>query len=299
MKRIERTAAIAMLIALSGCKKEDLGKTGASSSASSSLVSAPVPKEIGTKFTKKDPTVGDKRTQDEKSEMQLKISMKKQSFEFAEQESTKCEEEILEVSNGAVTKMRVTFAEDVKTKTEGSRASKPKSSAVAGKTYVVLAKDGKINVLNSKDKPASGPEARLVENRYRTLGKPDEVIAAIGDRVLKEGDEVPELVRAIESELQPKDKKIDNKLTFAGTKVLFAGKEGDQGIFDVTVTMRVGGFMKMEVPLKGKLRARLSDAHLAAFSVDGPINLELQERDKKQGLEGNGTMKFALNTAYP
>ncbi len=286
MKRTKWIAVASVFIAAQGCKRPS--QDVANRSASAPVVVDSKPQDIGVKFNKVNPTVGAKSEETDKSDMHMKIAMGKRAFEFAEQESTKRVEEVLEVSNDAVTKLRVTFAEDSKTKAEDGKAGKTKASAVTGKTYVVFLKDGKVKVLNDKDKPASSNEATLVAKKYKSFGKPDTLFASLPVRSLKEGEEVPELANAITEKLDPKNK--SEKVTFEDTKINFSGKDGEDGVFDVSVTMKVGGFMKMSIPLKGKLRAHLANARPSSLVLEGPMNFELKERDKKQGVEANGTV---------
>jgi len=227
----------------------------------------------------------------------MKLTMLKKTMEMAEDESVKKEEEVLEVSGDKVTKLKVTFLEDAKSMTEGGKPKLAKPSPIAGKTYVLVSKDNKTTVLNDKEKPAPQAEAKLVSKQYGSFGKPDEMMAALPDRVLKEGEAVPELADGLAKEMKAHTK--DDKMTVEGVKVTYKGKEGDAGVFEVEMTMRVAeGPFKMTMPLKGKVSLRMADGWPSTLALEGPLNFDLTEKDKAQGVEGGGTIKMSSSYAY-
>jgi hypothetical protein len=294
---------VAPLLVACDKKGEGASATASATPSASAAPSAEPPKETGTKLTKKSPAAGAKRTQDESSTTNIKISLGGKSMAMHEEESKKAEEEILEASGDTVTKLKVTFVDDKKSSSEGGKPAKERKSPLAGKTYTVSAKDGKLTVLNDKDKPAPKAEADLVAKQYHDLGKPDEIMAAIPTRALKEGDDVPELAGAFEKKMASEAKDPKNpkeKVAFEGAKFTFKGKEGDSAAFDVVVTMKadVGFLGKMTVPLKGKMLIRVADAWPAAMTLAGPIGFELTEKDKKAGTEASGDLKLQLGWSY-
>lgn len=305
MKRLTILATTLALVVLgSACKKGDPKKdptaAASASAGAGAVVAAGTPKEspppeTGVKFTKKQPAVGAKRTEDMKSDMAMKLTMAGKVNEMQMAESSKKEEEILEVTNNAIMKVKVTFAEDAKSMAEGGKPAKAKPSAIAGKTYIVASKDGKISVLNEKEKAAPKPEASLVEKQYKTLGKPDPMLLAMPERALKEGEEVPELSEALAKAM----KDHDDKATIEATKVTFKKKDGDNGIFDVAMTIKSGeGPFKMSVPLKGTISLRMADAWPTSMDLTGPLAFEMSDKDKKAGVEGGGTLKITSTYSY-
>jgi hypothetical protein len=305
MKRLTILAAtLAFAVLGSACKKGDAGKdpgaagsasAGAGGTAAPGVAKESAPQETGTKFTKKQPAVGAKRTEDVKSDLAMKLTMAGKVNDMQMTESVKKEEEVLEVANNAIMKIKVTFAEDTKSMAEGGKPAKAKPSAIAGKTYTVASKDGKLVVLNDKDKPAPKPEASLVEKQYKSLGKPDPMLAAMPERALKDGDEVPELSDALAKAM----KEHDEKTIIEGAKVTFKKKDGDNGLFDIAMTIKSGeGPFKMSVPLTGTLSLRMADAWPSTMDLTGPLAFELTEKDKKAGVEGGGTLKLTMAYSY-
>lgn len=300
-------ASLAVAPLVAGCDKGKVGEgaaaSGSAAPSASAAASAEPPKATGTKLTKKSPAAGAKRTQEESSATNIKISLGKKSLAMHEEESKKAEEEILEASGDTVTKLKVTFVEDKKTSTDEGKPAREKKSPIAGKTYTVSVKDGKLTVLNDKDKPAPKAEADLVAKRYHDLGKPDEIMAAIPTRALNDGDDVPELATAFEKKMasEAKDpKKEKAKVAFEGAKFTFKGKEGDSAAFDILVTMKadVGFLGKMTVPMKGKMLLRVADAWPVSMTLAGPMGFELTEKDKKSGTEAGGDMKLQFGWSY-
>lgn len=308
MKRLTILATtLAFVVLGSACKKggakTDPATTGASASAGASAMASAggtpkesTPQETGVKFTKKQPTVGAKRTEEMKSEMAMKVTMAGKVNEMQMEETSKKDEEILEVANDAITKLKVTYAEDSKSMAEGGKPAKATPSAIAGKSYTVSTKDGKLTVQNDKGKFATKPEVTLIEKQYKTsLGKPDPMLAAMPDRALKEGDEVPELSTALAKAIKDKD----DKTNIEGAKVTFKKKDGDNGIFDVAMTVKSGdGPFKISVPLTGTLSLRMADAWPTTMDLSGPLAFDLNEKDKKAGVEGGGTLKIKSSYTY-
>jgi hypothetical protein len=288
------------LTVMPGCKK--LISAAADAGATGTEPKDAPPKETGTKFTKKNPAAGQKRTDDTHSEMKLKLKLLGKEMKLDETENKKKDEEVLEAAGAAITKMKVTYTQNEKIQSENDKPAKTKPSAIAGKTYILTLKDGKLVVLNDKEKPAPKNEASLVEKDYHSFGKADPMLAAIPDRALKDGEELPELGEALKQELMSSQKSgngKDEKLTVDAVKVVFKGKEGDVGLFDVSLNMKAdAAFMKMSMPLTGKMSLRVNDAWPASLTMDGPINLDLTDKDKQAGVEGSGTLKIASTYTY-
>ena len=297
MQRLHVLATILLCIVLgSGCKKllkgkidpSDPGDNGASSSGT-------VPVVTGTTFSKKTLPIGTKRTEDTKSVVNMIFALLGKVNNLTVTESTTRSEEILEVTNDAITKIKVTFAEDAKSTTEPGKAPKVKASAVAGKTYVVSALAGKITVLNDKGKAPPKAEATLLEKKYRSLGKADPFVAGMPVRPLKDGEDVLELSDALGSQV----KGNDEKMTLEAVKISFRNRQGDSGIFDVSMTIRTGETgLKMTIPLKGTISVRTADASPTAMDLTGPLSFEIGGNDKKPGITGTGVLRLTSNFTY-
>jgi hypothetical protein len=290
--------ALAFLVLGSGCKKllKTKGGTGSTTDdGTSSSSSGDVPKITGTSFTKKNLPVGTKRTEDTKSNVNMVFSLLGKVNNVNVIESATKNEEILEVSSDAVTKLKVTFAEDAKSTAEPGKPPKVKASVIAGKTYVVSASGGKITVLNDKGKPPPKAEATLVEKKYKSLGKPDQFLVGMPTRPLRDGEDVPELSDALGNQV----KGNDDKMTLEAVKISFRNRQGDSGVFDVSMTIRTGETgLKMTIPLKGTISVRTVDASPTQMDLTGPLAFEIGGSDKKPGIAGTGVLKLTSNFTY-
>ncbi len=301
-------ATFALALVATACKKG--GSTAASNAdagatAATNVTSAKeaTPKEAGTKFAKKSLAAGQKRTDTSTTDTAMKISMMGKTGTFNETEATKKDEEILEVANDAITKLRVRYAQSEKTRVEDGKPAKAKTNAVAGKTYIIALKNGKTTVLTDKEKPAPKNEAKLVERDYTTFGKPDPMLAAMPDRALEDGEEVPTLAEAIKTAIATHQKSTNEreKMSIDSAKVVFKGKDGDRGIFDLALTMKLdAGSMKATMPLTGTMNIRTADSWPTSMTLEGPIAIDVTDKEKKAaGIEGSGTIKIGSTYAYP
>jgi hypothetical protein len=301
MKRLTILATtLAFVVLGTACKKDEAkadhagaaGSASAGGLASGAAKQSPPP-ETGLKFGKKALAVGAKRSESSISDMAMKLAMAGKVNEMQMTESGKKDEEILEVANNAIMKLKVTYTEDSKSMGEGGQPAKAKPSPLVGKTYIVASKDGKVVVLTDKEKPAPKAEASLVEKQYKSLGKPDPMLAAMPDRALKDGEDVPELAAAITQSM----KDHDDKTKLEGAKITFKKKDGDNGIFDVAMTIKSDdGPFKMSVPLKGTVTMRVADGWPSTLELSGPLSFDLSDKDKKSGVEASGSLK--LNSTY-
>ena len=298
MKRLQVLAtALAFVVLGSGCRKLLKGRNGTTGAGDngSSTSAGDVPEVLGTTFTKKSLPIGTRRTEDTKSNVNMIFALLGKVNNVTVTESATKNEEILEVTNDAISKLKVTFAEDAKSTAEPGKPPKVKASVIAGKTYVVSAANGKITVLNDKNKPPPKAESTLVEKKYRSLGKPDQFLVGMPTRPLRDGEDVPELSDALGNQV----KGNDDKMTLEAVKISFRNRQGDSGIFDVSMTIKTGETgLKMTIPLTGTIAVRTTDASPTAMDLTGPLAFEIGGNDKKPGIAGNGVLKLTSNFTY-
>ncbi len=76
-------------------------------------------------------------------------------------------------------------------------------------------------------------------------------------RAFKDGEDVPELSSALTTQV----KGSDDKMTLEAVKISFRTRQGDSGIFDVSMTIKTGEpGLKMTIPLRGTMAVRTTDA---------------------------------------
>lgn len=273
----------------------------AKASASAATVVPEMPKvDPGVSFGKKPFAAGLKRTMTVTTESDMSIKMGKNSMQMKETAKTEKDEEILEAEGLALKKVRVTYKDASKTTAEDGKAGKERKLPTHGKTYIVTMANGKRVVLTDKEKPAPKAEADLVAKEYDHFGEPEPIVTALTGHTYKPGDDVPELAKALATELADADEKKKEEVRVEGLKVTFKGKEGNIGTFTTQGTLHAGaGPFKMNIALSGTLRVRLDSGWPDAMKLAGPIALELNEKDKKAGVEGSGTMKLEGTSVYP
>jgi hypothetical protein len=291
--RLFQVSAFAIVLSLAACGKKEEAKP--------EVKPAPTTEKAAESptFTKKAPVANQKAEETSKMKMSLTLDVdptgsgKSTSTSMDTKENETREEEILAVSGDAITKVKVKYTELDSTMSEGGKESK-KPDPRSGKTYVVSFKDGKLEVLGEDGKPAVPVEATLVEKDYHLLGKPDPITAALPARTLKPGEKVPEVADAMKAML----KSSGNDMDISDVSATFKEKSGDEGVFDVTVTLgKADGPMKMSMPLKGELHVRTADGQLASMKLSGPVNVTTNEADPKNKMKMSGKGNMELEAA--
>jgi hypothetical protein len=247
----------------------------------------------GVAFTVKAPAEGDKAESTALNDMTLEASVAlgkkalKMSVQTTETEART--EEVLAAAGGAVQKLRVTYTAKTNVMKEGKRERKLRNP-LAGKTFVVEVKDGKVTAVDAKAKPVKGSALKLLAAAYETLGKPDPMAAALPKAPLAKGQKVDALARAVRESLSGKSAK---GMTVGDVTVTFKDKEGDLGVFDVTAKVAlVEKPMKFDMELKGQMGMRLADGQPASLTLEGPVTAS--SSDKRLKMEGTGTMKMSM-----
>jgi hypothetical protein len=279
------TALAVVAIALVGCKDKP------ADTKATPTTEAPKAETPKATFTKKAPV--EKQKHEEKSSMKMDLTLdveeggKKKTSSIKQTENESRTEEILAVKGDAITKVKVTYADISGAMGDGKDEHK-KTDARAGKTYIVEYLDGKLAITDEAGKKVVPAEATPVEKDFALLGKEDPIAAAIPSRTLKPGEDVPEVGKAIENLLKSTcGKDID----VSGATAKFREQKGDEGIFDVTVTLgKSDGPMKMSIPLKGEMRVRTADSDTSGIKLSGPIVVTTADGEKKTKMDGKGTM---------
>lgn len=294
--------AACALVACGKGKAQSDAKGDASALAGADAAPPPAP----VTFTHKPPAANAKAEEKGATKMTLSMTVdpgtgKPQSQELENGEIEDKSEEVLAVSGDAVTKLQVTYAEKSTSSKENGKA-KTTASALKGKTYVVEAKsDGKIDVRDARGHFVSSSETRQVAKDYHSLGKPDHVSAAMPARPLRQGDDVPELAKAIEEELA--DDATDLKVSDVSVK--FHGSEGGEGVFEVTATLaKAEGPVKFAMRLGGTMKVRTSDAQLSGLDLSGPVTVGVNDdpaakTPPKLKIDGKGSMEITETRIVP
>jgi hypothetical protein len=257
----------------------------------------PVAAGDGTVFVKRAPAVGDKSEDKVSMTMSMETSVdvdgsgKLQKATMEKSETETRQEEVLAVNGEAVTKVKVTFVEKTATIKEDQKERK-RASPVAGKTYVVEAKDGKLIVLLDGDRPAPAMQAKVVKEAYETLGKVDPLYAGVPRRPLKAGDKAEELAKAMKEFVLIRAKEME----VSGVDVVFQGAKDGEGVFDVEVSLAaVEKPLRFDMKLKGQARLSLATGQPSSTILKGPLSVGSTEGEgAKMKISGAGNVEMKM-----
>jgi hypothetical protein len=260
----------------------------------------PVATGDGTVFVKRAPAVGDKSEEKVSMTMSMETSVdvdgKTQKATMEKSETEARQEEVLAVSGEAVTKVKVTFSDKTATIKEDQKERK-RPSPVAGKTYVVEAKDGKLIVLLDGDRPAPAMQAKVVKEAFELLGKVDPLYAGVPRRPLKPGDKVEELAKAMKEFVLVRAKEMQ----VSNVSVVFQGAKDGEGVFDVEVGLTaVEKPMRFDMKLKGQARMSLTTGQPSSTILKGPLSVGSTEAEgSKMKISGTGTVEMKMERKKP
>lgn len=263
----------------------------------------------GIKFQKKAPAVGQKVQ--EKQQMDMNMSMTvdlsamgkpAETTSMSKVETTVKTAEVLAASGEAATKVKVTYSEKTDLEKKGEK-EKSKASPLVGKTYIVERKDGELVVTDVEGKPVPESEARLVKKDNKSVGEPDKVAAAMPERPIKVGEEVPELAKAIEAALTKDQSDKAPKPELSGVKVKLREDKGDYALFDVAVTFsQAEGPMTVKMELTGTMGVRKSDSQPTELTLKGPLSIATDApadgKPQMMKIDGKGDMAMTVSATY-
>ena len=289
------TAAASTSAPSAGSAGGSVVASGSAPSAAPSVPAAPAASGSGAvvAFTLRAPAVGDETEEREQLEVHLALDVgagtKTKGVELTQKDAIVRKTKVLAVDGKAVTKVQVTYVERSESVSQNGKEKKGQSP-VTGHTYVLTARDGKLEIADDKGAAVPAEEARFVLRSHRSLGKPDAVLAGL-PASLRIGDEVPTLVAALEQRMHGQG---DDAPSLSDVKVKLASIEDGFGVFDLSFTMKSGGKggSTTESRLKGTLRVRTSDALVGALVLEGTI--AILSTDKKGKTSGTGDMKMSF-----
>lgn len=298
-----RSLALVFCLLAAGCgKKAEEGAGAAGAAPSASAAQGEVKEAASSEVTLqiKAPAVGAKRKVEESNVLTMQIKMGPKDMSIVEKETVRQIEEVLAVTGNLVTKMKVTYEENSEESTEGTKTKK-KPDTLAGKTFIVEAVQGKVNVTTGEGKPVMGPAKLTLLKKFKNFGQQDKIEAALPKRPLKIGEELPELGAALGEQLKASmDDDGRSGMTVDPPKVTLKRKEGDLAVFGMTAVARsTKGMMKgLVVNTNGEIFVRIADGQTTKMTADGTLGLTPEEQAKSKGMTLTGALK-RLMTATP
>lgn len=203
--------------------------------------------------------------------------------------------EVLSVTDRAVTKVKVTYAQKADVSNEQGKEQKS-HSPIEGKAYLVEFKGGALHVTDEAGGEVPETEAAVVKADHPTLGTIDTVARAIPKGPLKKGEKVPELGQAILEELTRG--RTDNANTeITDVEVKLREEQESVALFDVAVVLtQRERDMKLRIELAGTLGLRKADAQRSHLSLEGPVSLGLADGaalPANMKIDGKGDMSLS------
>ena len=262
------------------------------------------------------PQKGDKtRTRKtNKTDMEMKISMTMKGATETKEEKSKDDEveekdvEVLEVKDGKVTSIKVTYRRATKVKTEtkeGETKDRTINKPYAGKTYTVTLDGDNSVVVDDKggEPPKDEMEAVQKDNK---LGKdysglddaiPDGPIK-FGQKIDLPAEKLAKLLGTDDPEMKDALKVNEFSFTLKETK-----KVGDReaAIFDTVMSMQVNMFFTMKFELKGESAIDIKTGRMLSMKLAGPIEIpkpKTEEKEAAMKIEGSGNMAMEHTNTY-
>jgi hypothetical protein len=260
----------------------------------------PAPKRTSITINKRLPRVGDKRVEVSATEIDFTMSMAQIDVKMSIVDRLRQEEELLDVADGAIRKLRVTFRQDEKTTTDGNTGTPRKEpSAIHGKTYVVTARKGDVDVRDDQGKLAPPAEGALVTKKYKTLGKLDPLLVAIPERPIAFGEEVPALANALVSDMLQRKNTEGEKIDVDSPRVVLRDADASSAFFDVDMMMRAdgGGTVSMSMHLVGTVAVTIAEGRVSSATLGAPIEMVFGGGSMANA-SGNGSLKYHATFSY-
>jgi hypothetical protein len=308
-RRLAAAVSFAVLVAASaGCKQGgDSRAKGASSgpaapAASVAPIAPAADKQVrfSQHAPRKDQVIGEQSA----SDMTMSMTVKKgdkvlQEITTRQGQTEKKKVTILAATDSAVTSVRCEYLD--RSTIEGAAAGKEskKASVVSGKTYLVTAKNGKIEVVNANGRPVSKKERSEVEKDNDDLGKPNKTAQLLPDRPIAVGETLTPPASAVRSMLNTGDDSMELKDVSLSLKAVEGSGAARAAVFDLS--MRVGGSNKKgAVPVKmelvGSLKILVDSTLPVEMNLSGPISIETEE--KGTSISAKGQVSFSVNVTY-
>jgi hypothetical protein len=212
------------------------------------------------------PAVGDKWTEDKTQSMQLTISAAGQKIPMVGGEHEVKTIEVLEVTDGVVTKARITYATLDRSQKVGDKEQLP-PSVLAGKTYVVEA--GEPLSVSTEAGPAPDAEAAEVRDAEKNFGKPEKMGKMLDGKTFVKDEPVEFPASEIAQAMGD-----DPTMVVTRMGMTYRGMDGALALFDMNMVMEQttpGGKLVMDLTGKAIVEPKRND--LVEMTMDGNLQM--------------------------
>jgi hypothetical protein len=211
-------------------------------------------------------------------DLQLTLTVPGQpAVQLEQMEHAKKHEEVLGATAQAIMKERITYLEAIASEeAPGQMPGAPKPTAIAGKTYVVEAKDGALFVTDEKGAAPPSEQADLVKyaQGQKVTFPPAELAGAV-----QTGD----------------------TFQFVELSLTLTALSGGTASFDITMEMAAdaGPLIHMTIPLEGTISVEVASGLPDEMNMEGPVSVAPPNADVATKVTGSGRMKLHNVHTYP
>lgn len=302
---------LALVVPLFGCKLiDDLRSNGepgaqaASSSQASPAASQAPAAEKEIRFSRRVPKKDQVIVDENSMELTMSISVKQGDKVLSEAnmrqgEVMKKKTTVLASDDWTVSRVRCEYQEKSSTESADGGEQNKKVSVASGKTYIVSAKNGELEVTDVDGEAVTKKEREEVQKDHDDLGKPNRMADLLPDRPIAIGEKLTPPTNVIRSMMKSGDDAMDIKDVSLTLKSVEGSGASRTAVFDMALT--VGGAKKkgsppIEMNLSGTLKLLVESTLPLEITLNGPISLSASEGGAS--VRAKGQAKFSAKATY-
>ena len=214
------------------------------------------------------------------------------------QKSKKKNTEVLESTDEAITKVKVTYTENNEIETKDGKTETTKSP-LAGNTYIVAFADGELKCTTEDGKEVLGEALEELKKDQKSLGKPDKLSSFISGKELKIGQEITIPPEAMKDIFEGNDE-INKEKSSATVKLLEILKKDGLTLakfeFKLTLVGTPSPEMNMILAMTGTLTVDTSTSWPIDMTLTGPVTIS--GGNEQFSMDGKGTMTMKAEASY-
>ncbi len=303
---------VALATPLFGCKiidelrsKGSKGEPATSATAMALAVPSAAPtveKELrfSRRVPKKDQVILDETGMD----LTMSISVKQGDKVLSEanlrqSETEKKKTTVLAADDWSVSRVRCEYLDKNSTESADGGEQKKQVAVVSGKTYIVTAKNGEIEVTDADGEAVTKKEREEVKKDHDDLGKANKMAELLPDRPIALGEKLNPPTNIVRAMMKPGDDSMDLKDVTLTLKSVEGTGANRAGIFDMSMSIgssKKKGSPPIEMTLTGTLKLLVDSTLPLEMSLTGPISMATNEGGAS--IRAKGQAKFSAKAAY-
>jgi hypothetical protein len=308
--RLTVLSVAALAIPLFGCKLLDNlsskeSESGPSASATAmTAMSAPAPVEKEVRFSRRVPKKDQVILDEFSMELTMSLTVKQGDKVLTEanmrqSETKKKKTTVLAADDWAISRVRCEYLDKSSTESADGGEQKKQVAVVSGKTYIVAAKNGEVEVTDADGEAVTKKEREEVQKDHDDLGKSNKMAELLPDRPIAIGEKLTPPANVVRAMMNSGDDSMDMKDVTLTLKSVEGSGANRAGIFDMS--MSIGGSKKkgsppVEMSLSGTLKLLVDSTLPLEINLAGPITLDSKEGGAS--IRAKGQAKFSAKATY-